>query len=562
MPAGAFVDGQIAANRPTDQFVGNTNGYSAGARALWDSDIVISGNFTNEFPVTLLTQNFSGAYVCSFFDDYYNVIYVLPTVIDFGAVGNETTNQFYIFNAYLTPQTMASITEVNTDGLVLVGAVPPVVFRPTAVRLYNLTAELAGPALIDALYTFNFPTDNPTLRVSGSRATLSRFDPNWDNPYTMIFEYKTDILTVDNGREQRRATREHPRIGVEFSMLETDQQMRDFSHLVLGSQNNKILVQDYSRKLTTTLDLPASTLTVTVDETPYWLVPDLTVVISTKENRETRVVESVLGNTITFAGQGENDFLAGTFIRPALSCRFRKDVTINMLTNTVGRIPVRFDAIPGDIIRPPVPVADTFLNGTEVFTRKPNYEAGVEITIEAGRDVVDFDRGVDRLFENYAYPTRKTKLKYSGLAPETTEELIGFFMRQRGRQGQFYMPSWTSDMVLRQGIVLNGNSIQVEGDELFGRVADSPIHRGIVINLADGTKLYREVDLIYLQDDGGVDHTTIQVTDPFPATVPLDEITDVSWLYFTRFGADSLTVEFLTNTVSDMKLNFYTVAKD
>ena len=46
---------------------------------------------------------------------------------------------------------------------------PPTEFLPLDSRVYTLTVDVAGPATLDALYTFDFDLNDPTLRVVGDR---------------------------------------------------------------------------------------------------------------------------------------------------------------------------------------------------------------------------------------------------------------------------------------------------------------------------------------------------------------------------------------------------------
>lgn len=562
MVAGAYMQTGEVFDLPGNNLAGNTSGFSSGTYGLYDSVRVSSGSFADELPISLDVRTVSGANVCSFFDDFYNVIYLIPSVLDFGAIGNDTTLTVRVFNAFLAPMDLQAINELNTEGMTAVGPAPPYTLNPLGLATYLFTATTVGPSTINAQYTFDFGVASATLFASGSRATMVPFSPNWSTPLTKVLSYKTDILTTKSGREQRRALRSHPRISLDFDIIRSGQNSREFNNLLMTQQDNRMLVPDFTRTIRTTAVMPALTSIVTVENVPHWLIVGSSLVFQWEGIRETRTVATIDGLEITFTGVGDVDIPEFALVRPTLVTRIQEDQSVNWETNTVTTIGAVFDAIPGEQVREEPLLASEYMNGLEIFGKQPNWAAGIEDSMKSARNMVDFDRGATSLYTSADHPTRTTKMAFNGLDALASEELTSFFMRQKGRRGQFWVPSWESDILPKSDLGNGGNSVIVEGEEFLSQYKDSIIHRALVVNLHDGTKLYREVDLVYSVTDGSTTDTAIQVTEVWPTDILVADIRDISWVYLSRFAQDSLTTQWLTGTVSQMQMSFVSLAKD
>ncbi len=559
MATGFILDAGIPINRPGDALSERIATEIYGDRGAVDSSFPLSGGFTTHQPVSMLFQTLSGTIQYSFFEDFYNRIHFYPPVVNFGNIATTTTLNFGVWNAFVKPQTLQSVTETNTEGLSLKNPAIPYTFGSLESKKYNITAS-DGPSVIDAIYDFDFGIFRFNLIVIGFRSNsiLIPFQPNWENPFVVRHEYKTDIITVTSGREQRRANRQYPRIRTEFNILVADNRRREFSQILMTSQERDIIIPNYCQLARTTDEFPVNTKTASISPVS-WLVTGIGVIIETDNHRQVLTVENITGNILTFRENSNITYPLGTRINPVFPSNFMEEQSTVLHTNQVTTAALSFDGIPGKIFRSPVPVATDFLNETEIFATKPNYAESVNIAMKSERDTIDFDHGRTRLFRKYDYPTRKTKMRFDGMDNRKSELLLDFFRRQKGRQGQFYVPSWESDFnPIRRG----KNSLQVEGPNFATGFADSHIHRAIVLNLKNSTKIYREVSRIYISIDIFGKNSTIEVTENFEESLLIDDIKDVSWLYFSRFGSDSMTMKWLTNSVSTVNFNFFSLVKD
>lgn len=177
----------------------------------------ISGTPVLNAPISSYGRPKQGAIAHSFFDDFYFRVHVNPNQIALGNILSSVTRDVEVWNAWPDPKLLSSIGEVGTDGMTLTQpAAPPTTFTALEVRTYSLNISTNGAPVIDALYTFNFPGESPTLKLTGRRVVLWPFVP--DTGYDETMSWKTDILGSFNN-EQRLALREAPRQAFSYKFL-------------------------------------------------------------------------------------------------------------------------------------------------------------------------------------------------------------------------------------------------------------------------------------------------------------------------------------------------------
>lgn len=167
------------------------------------------GAITNNLPIEEVEQNFTGYKAPSFLDDYYYRVHILPGILPLGNLLSAQVRNVEVWSAHFEPKLLSSVTQVGTDGITLTQPQStPTYFAALESRIYTLSVSTNGPPIVDAIYTFNFPGESPTLEITGRRVVLWPFVP--DTGYDETMSWKTDILDSYNN-EQRLALRAAPR---------------------------------------------------------------------------------------------------------------------------------------------------------------------------------------------------------------------------------------------------------------------------------------------------------------------------------------------------------------
>lgn len=488
----------------------------------------------------------------SFFDDFYNNIYLIPESLNFGAVTSTMEMDVYVWNAYLRENMLSSIVETNGSGVAISGPSLPAHFNRLQGRIYTVTASTEGPAYIDARYTFQFEGVAPhsVLPVFGSRAELWKLPPNWNNRYQLTYQYSTDIFTSRSGKEQRRALRNTPRLQVEFSATGHGDDLRWFNNIMAGWHRNAFLMPEYTRNVLTTSHMPAGGAVVNVASVPAWLVPGASVILAQGRQFAARLVESVNGNTVKFTSIGNDDWPAGAKLHPGLGGRLSPDLTTSRLTSEAGTIAVIFDETPGDGIPSPLPAAPLTHNGLELVLHKPNYAVPIRLTHSWPVEQVDFNRGRTKTFVPVNFATRTFQAEYLRIGRKQAQDFLDIFRRMKGRRGSFYMPTWENDLPPMDGLPAGGFRIRVAGIDVDRLMDNRTTHRYLIAFTVGGDYYINKVEQISTVSDDRGNDTIIAVSTPWPVAVTKEQILRICWLPQWRFASDGLTVSWVTDEVA------------
>lgn len=557
---------------PTPEYGGATIATHPSAqqsRSGWYGDpFVAPSAFTNNRPAAVRSLSLSGARERSYFDDYYNRLWLLPSLIRFASVSGYVTKVAVLWNAWTTARTITGITQSGTDGISLGGSSAPVTMRQLSTLTYNVQAAPTGPATING--TITFTADNGqsiTLYLNGERSRTWPIPPNWADGVDVTLSFKTDLFTSRSGREQRRELRATPRKSFEFSVLADNEDFRRIERTMAKWYGYPLQLPDPTRSLTvTTTNLDGSVVVACECEEcrlaaygcpsdcslPYWAVVDATVMLDDGNGRLVqRYIASTTGTRIVFSDATDLPWPEGTVIRPTVTGIFPQQITVSSATSTVATAKITIDVTPGSEAEVLSNPQDEIHGGREVFPIRPNWSGGLSSKWSREFEQVDFGRGLIRTYHPANFSTEITTAEIITYSPESTLTVENFFRRMRGRRGEFYMPTYKRDMELAADIIAGSDTITVVGNELYSNFFDSTVHRAVAIRLYDGRNIYRSVQAMYLS--GG--NTGVQFTQGFFDDIAASNVAYVSWMVASRFSSDDLTFSWQTETAAKVSMN-------
>lgn len=523
---------------------------------LFDPADQVLGDFTSGQPIALLSANFDGDRQYMFFDDYYNQIHFIPRFVDFGPIASEQTVPIAIWNAHLSDVTLESIAETSLPDVGISGPSVPRLFKPLQTISYDVTAEAIGAPEVLGSYTFDFGVFSLVLTVSGIRAKLGFFEPNWRAGYRITYEYRSEVFTSRNGKEQRRALRTTPRKSIDFTTTLKFNNLRKLNQDLASWQNRLFIIPEVPRQVATTGIIGTNVLTANLETMPNWVLADAVVILSYKGRLDSRKVVSIDGVTVTFATGGEA-WPAGTLLHPALSGYLASDLTGSNLTNGVAEVGITFNVKVGTepVIEPAA--APTTYNGREVFLMPSNWATPQQSTYRTVMDQVDYARGLTAEFRPVPFNTFVLQSAYTGKDFDTVNALVDFFKRLKGQRGEFYRPTEQNDFDFVQAVSGSFN-LRVRG---IGAIEykDSTVFKDVCVLLVDGTRIFRTVgDISTISDEFG-DDSIITMTTTWADTLTADQVLRISWMPVWRLSSDQLVIEWVTNAVGQTQLTAQTL---
>lgn len=542
--------------------------WEPGPRGLYDPG-GLQGLKAGDFGITLPTApstypSRAGGRVRTFFDDFYNRIYIEPARIDFGAISGRVTANVNVWNAYhRDPVSLLSVGYQATDGLGIGGAEFPVDFAPLAYRTFQVYALPAGPAVIDSdiNWHFDLPWTYP-LRVTGNRSKPWLFEPSWPptgQTYRVTYSFKTEIIASHSGKEQRIALRTSPRKAVAYQCLLSGDMLRAFKDLMWQWQHRAFVLPELTRSVDTSEPQLPGTAEMVLAEVPSWLVPDAPVLVMHAGFNDLRTVASVDGGLVTFKTNATSTWPAGTRIYPALQGHVAPELRAARQTNAVAQLDLQFEVTPLSEPVIPVPAATHTFNGRELFLKRPNWAQAVDVQQGHESTTLDYDRGPVARFTPIEFGYEARKATYLNRNRAEAVEIIDFFGRMRGRQGEFYMPTWEYDFQPKGTAQALSMSLRVEGVTLAGSYGDSTVQKAVFVLMNDGTLITRQVQQITVVSDSQGEDSLITVDAPWDQVIDTNTVVMCGWMPVWRFMSDNLVVEWVTDTVAQVSLNMVTL---
>lgn len=410
--------------------------------------------------------------------------------------------------------------------------------------------------------------------------------PNWNDSVGETYEFKTTIFTSHSGKEQRMADRLLPRRRVSFGALLWDTRLRAFQAFLHDRGNSTITIPDPARYAAVLAEnAAAGSTSIVITNVPPWLESGMPIALSDLDQTEFRGGSSLV-NVGSYSFDYDDDFDTetqavltltnpltrswpqGTVVRPVIEGRLRKEVDLDFRNDSVATVNISL------AIDPPseVPVINTadfvMFEDRPVLLAAPNWTQPPSVNHVTSFDEVDYGRSIIRTYLPIEFYTRITQFNYLGRSRDTIGQLFNMFIAMRGRQGEFYCPSWISDMVASSGIATGSDELTVTGGNFASSYNDSTVNRALAIRLADGRWIFRKVVSIEAVSDAGVGSFDEDFSDDFEGgdgigsfsritfDSPINEdiyrrdISMVCWLNVCRFATDTLSIRWSTDDVA------------
>lgn len=537
-----------------------TLGLVVGEHGVLHAQVADYGAFYVEQPVNFLPRNYIGARMRSYFEDYYERVWFVPTSLDFGPITATTSKQVYVWNAHLRPTTLNQITMPDDMTITLSGLTTPTTFHALGGAFFDVWVDANGQPSIDDEFTFQFlPVETVKLRTVGIRSRLWEFPPNWDNGFDVTLEYRSEIITSDSGKEQRRALRQTPRKSFSFNSLVHEDRFRRFIRHMSVWQQRSTIVPEFSR--TARLADPAYNgfSSVSVETVPDWLKQGSLICLMDRQRALLRTVEGVSGNVVSFSSSIEGDWIAGSRLFSASSGRLATSIQATQHTNRTATVALTFNADPGveDWTDPAEPAVMHL--GREVFLKRPNWGSSVSPEFAAVIEQVDYGVGRIDNFLPILFNDRLHKAEYLGVDVDDVREYSDFFRRQNGQVGEFFMPTFTEDLVIKVPSPASTANLRIEGSGTSDDYVNGTVYRDLIVFLDDGSYLLRHVQSIYQVDDADGNDSIIQVTEPWPIELSQYNIRQICWMPLWRLASDSMTIQYVTDEAAQFALNMKTL---
>ena len=364
----------------------------------------------------------------------------------------------------------------------------------------------------------------------------------WSSRWDEEFRFRTEIIRSRNGKEQRIAQRNRPRLTYEFESYLDPIAFRRTIPLMAENQGSPIQVPYPLDIAKLSFDVAPGDTSVQVEEMPAWAATGIFVILEGRPGRELVEVRASAGRTIIFTSLLTNAFSAGDRMFRVVEGHMQRAVRLRALTSRAGLARMRLEE---DILTAhhrTFPAAYPQLDGLDYFTFGPQWAAGTPVSFEQPFEEIDFNRGVrDRVFP-IDYTTRLTRLRYVVREPDHLISALGLFYRSKGRQKDFYASGYLDELRPVATVAPGGDTLEFERP-LYEAYKDSDTYKRLAIRTG-GVATLHEIDDWNISQAG---RAIMEVTPALANGLVPDNVQSMSWVVRSRFETDLFSLDWLTD---------------
>lgn len=513
---------------------------------------------TDTQPVTEHPDSLTGCLAVSFLTDYYNKIHITPNPLQLGVIPSGITQTFEVWNSFLGDKVLSSITETNTDGIVLSVDNNDPTYTALESRIYTLTVSENGPVSITAEYQFNFPIPD-TLYVFGTRSVLLINPPDWSKNYEESYQYMTNVLTSYNDKEQRVGLRNYPRLSIDYSAIISKVRYEFITAVMWKTSSFEFTIPYWSDSSKLTSEITSPTTTIAVDETDYRKFEiGKFIIITDLQVFEVLTIDSFTTNSITVTSPTSNSWdNVNTKVYPAVSVRFKSNPSIIPIKEDLFEAKFSFES--AETISVDNTEISTLYRSIGILTDTSNWLKQHSTTY--AKKVETIDSGTSKTKRVITVGETNSIIQKYNLY-ETTKlnvyNTLNYLMYRKGKLKPIWIPTWTSDLTLALPIDSIDTEIYINYIGL-NTYYMSINKRDIMIKLNDGSQYFRRISNPIDQGDGT---EKVSMDSSLPVSVALSDVRIICFVSLMRLNSDSIKITWRNERTIESELTFKSINHD
>jgi len=360
----------------------------------------------------------------------------------------------------------------------------------------------------------------------------------WSRPVQAEYAFKTFVKRSFDGTEQRQALRQEPRVTIQHRVVNMNGRSKAFA-------------ADLAHRPDDIFSVPVGWRRASVDarnfrdfrltEVPFWAVEGAEVVVESETDVDEARIASVAGNTVTLDRDPPGVYPNGSRMFHAHRARMEPVTELDFLTSEVSSGSVTWVVEPGAGLGAFRPVTPETFNARDAFIGRPDWSRPAGFRVDTRRATFDPGLGLVDVRNPHRYSLDTMQFDFTEMTQEDVDALVSFFVRQKGMQSSFYMPTWRSD-IPHIGSDGSGN-IRIEGTDFARVYGDHNLYAAVAVSMPDGSLHMTRAGSIRRHGEQSV----LEPETPLPEAIGPEA--RVSWLPRVRFAADRLKLEWLSGRV-------------
>ena len=488
--------------------------------------------------------NVAGQRACSFFDDFYNRIYLFPSPMRLGSVASDRAEVLEVWSAFLDARSLDAVSADLDSTVHLEYPALPVLFAGLEIKEFTLNVGAAGLPEIDTAYTFTFQ-DGLTVnwQVTGTRVAIWSFAHNWQTGLRERLAWLTNVITSQSGVEQRRALRVGARRYFEVSgALEgEDRRLFDMAVFDWGSRFWSLPLYHDVQWVG---PLSAEGVEIFCETDNRELVVDGMALLQAGSARQYEVVtiREVHADRIVARQPLENDWPAGTKLYPLRTAQLVEPPEARRSHDDMIRFNAEFSLVE------PYQDARTITlptyRGWPVLERQPQESGDLTATFHRLTHSLDNQVGKPLLVDppGRAFPVMEQLWWIFGL--EEHSAFRGLLNFLNGRQKALWLPTWANDVTIVSAVTAGLDTVDIQHINYNRHGYLQAGRRDVRIALRDGRVFYARVVGAAQVD---VNTERLQFESGLPAAFEPEDVYLVSWMVLSRCEQDEIEISHQTD---------------
>ncbi len=502
---------------------------------------------------TVLESEVAGGLGLAVGVEWFEKCHVFPGRIDLGNVLSLQTRELELFNAFrrpLEPITWTAFVN-NAGGGIVVSNLPllPFVINAFSAFVVEVSISTTGPPSISG--TLDFTLSAPTaatieVPVTGNRITIFQYRPQ--TPIRETLAFKTDIIRLFDGTEQRIKLREAPRQSFDFTVRTDDDRSRDKINAVLFDWQARVFgVPMWHESEELLAPIAINDLVIQVDTTTSdYRVDSLVMIYDGDFNFEALEIESFTASSITVKTGFINAFdTLSTLVMPLRSAYTKPSLSNTRFAIGPSDFKMTFDVL-DNVDLADIGAATTHLGVGQTIAKpvldSPNFMSGNTISEGIRRRTIELDNQLGPKITISPWSKGKPLFQFATEAKSQLEvwnfrKLMHFL---KGSQTAFYIPTGRRDFKPLIGIGDSATGFQIPNIGWTDFVGSVTPRSDLIIIRTDGTQ---SLHLITGSVVASEDVETITITPPITPALPLAELDRMAVMTLSRIMDDKVTLE-------------------
>lgn len=490
--------------------------------------------------------------------DWFGQLHVLPRgVVAFGNIITPAQQDFLIHNAQRVGASLSAVTNPgapyislpNLDPLPIfvhahTSLIDPAASTPLSAVEQVVEADDDGPATFDLTLQFVFaPGGTAILRITGKRITAALAEPEY--PAREFLSWRTAILELQDGAEQRIAERKQPRQTFELS-YRLDELPRRLLHTVMFDwQRRQFSLPLWHEGMTLSVAASAGGPTVQVESTAGRdiRVGGLGIVYADDRTFDILTVSSVTSTTVTFGSNLANSYPAGSRVFPARLARVLGAVQGRRYPVTLEDFTVRWEVVDNDTGAPTGNTSPFSSFNGRVLLDDPNCleSATMPFTIETRGAEIDGQIGVPYFDPVWTRAKRSHRKRFVFQTRARLLEIRRLLLALRGPQIAFWMPSFIEDLRPTQNLGSASTDLVIENVGYTRFVQSRAPRDHIRVSFNDGTGAI--VRSITGAVETSATEETLTVDAVWGISKDVSTIARIEYMELVRISSDTVGIE-------------------